>query len=763
MDQYPPLQAAPASYVESLRSANAPAALKLTKSSQSAAHPADGTRQVFTSFDIWQKRNGRSVLYRGYRGSKAWFWPLKPVFVGDVQESASTSTGKKNPYAFFGTDVETANGARNPTAYTGTWLNTAEPSNLAWATSAGATAEIAATAVAGKLVLKSYQNISGSPDCTAQVLDGVDVVATFAFSCYSYDPPEKGVVYYTIASGLEEKAYRVILTNNSTVGKRMYVHLGYVQNGIRYPETVGSFIMSSPWVGTAEPSNLCYVAQTGAGCRIQMTSPANRLIFKTFTDAYGGDAKAEIYDSSDALIQTFAFSCHYTPGPGQPSGKQIYITLADGIPSDVYKVVLTSLSPGRLYVHLGYTQGVPSVRYPGTIESQVLQDVPASFSNDPISPYNGAWNLGRYSNKEFAFRLRKANQPAQTGSQWVPDHGPTNATPLTDGGTTYPANTLCTEFLADPIRAWADGVEVDLTEMYLGETVEAVEKIETQQHFFGRNLLCDTPFLPLVEVWMTTTYLSDGAVEFRGRILACKEVIIETGYPLMLMSARRDGQFLYSSWGGRYPASQISPTTLPATVLDHGETGRCSSYMFAASQLPRAAVALDIIDPASVLRPSEIDRGQAFMVRQGVSQNYEQKVYDMAFQEKLVPAGWTYGWSGRYICAETDADPVRQALAGPQYPPFGTSAGPNPPADTVAGSLPATLSFVHAGEEKDLAVTAIGPWHLTVEGTGFSGTVYGYGSGSIPVTAAANSGTARTGTARLVCGKTLTTTTLQQE
>lgn len=483
--------------------------------------------------------------------------------------------------------------------------------------------------------------------------------------------------------------------------------------GNNLPTLTGNWITTKNLVSTMEPGS------TFSG----QAEVAEAIDLKVYADSRGGLWSISIDGGVPAIVSS------WSPVAGPKS-----LRIATGLARGPHVVVGKFLGADPAHPPTG---GAACGRLfykstdPGTLPIFVSQEAPAwGEANLAFDPVHGVWNMGFQSNKEFAFVIRQAVQPAKEDSL-VPDHGD-----------------KITTVAVDPMRLWLDGDEVSLSQMYRQEMRLARSRIEVQQHFYGRNI-----FLPeknLVEIVVTHVFLADGVVEIRGWMRALEDIAITKGYALMLPFPKRQGQKLYSSTGGVYP-SEIDDGK--NTLLTHGESGVAASYGVVAVEAPEIVCALDVCNPKETLRTGCMDRGSAFFQSRAEDQGQLRKLYDPVFSHHPMKAGETYAWSGRYVVAEI---PDASSL------PARVAPGGIPPPEGSSVALPRELKFSAAMGRQKLKVSANGPFAVLVSGAGFSVPVaHGRGEQEIEIVAAANPGLARTGrlivvsgTAQAVCSLT---------
>ena len=232
-----------------------------------------------------------------------------------------------------------------------------------------------------------------------------------------------------------------------------------------------------------------------------------------------------------------------------------------------------------------------------------------------------------FSNKEFAFQIRKAN--SNHAYQFVPMH-----------------NNIGTAFEKEPVKFVADSKvlsESDISSLTIGEFYECT-KFSVIQSCYGRNPESTTE--NLVEVNTNVTVNKTGNVEIAGKIKPLVDIEIDNGYGIMTPLDKGITTKCITSIGNEYPTIKTDGSS---TFLED-EEDETTSFMFVSSDKKDYVATVKFNNTKNTLITG-VDKGgnPIWLEHRG---NIMQKLYYRQYHNASLKTSEVFKFSATFNCAK---------------------------------------------------------------------------------------------------------------
>ena len=229
-----------------------------------------------------------------------------------------------------------------------------------------------------------------------------------------------------------------------------------------------------------------------------------------------------------------------------------------------------------------------------------------------------------FSNKEFAFRIRKAETSHST--QFIPMH-----------------SGIGTAFKKVEPRFIADGKVIDYVNLPFAEFFEC-NTFRLVQSVYGRNP--ESADENLMEINTNVTINKSGNVEIAGKMEPLSDIEIENGYGIMFPVKKDITTKAISSKGNEYPTIK---TDYSSTFMS-SESDTTTSFAFVSEENPDFIASVRFNDIMNTLKANEEKDATSFWIEhRDVTM---QKLYFRVFRNRTLTPEDTFKFSGTFNCGK---------------------------------------------------------------------------------------------------------------
>ena len=382
---------------------------------------------------------------------------------------------------------------------------------------------------------------------------------------------------------------------------------GNITSALSMNENISYSILSGSFstVGTSH-----YAKEVGAKIRNEFTG--SKIDFQSYKDARGGVWEFVVDDDTDnkKILSTYS----------EVAGQSGYVTLFEGLTEGSHVIEGTFLGDdpnnppssgtgtSRGWINIGSTD-----------TSRTYRTYKTRLTNNRIQEL-----LVPFSNKEFAFRTRKAN--TSHSSQFVPMHSGI--------GTAF--KKVEPQFIAD------DNI-IDYQNLPLGEFIEC-NTFSLVQSVYGRNP--ESADENLMEINTNVSINKSGNVEITGKMQPLTEIDVENGYGIMFPVKKDITTKAISSKGNEYPTIK---TDYSSTFMS-SESDTTTSFAFVSEENPDFIASIRFNDIRNTLRTG-LDKGANPLWIEHRDATM-QKLYYRPFYNKVLTPSDMFKFSATFNCGK---------------------------------------------------------------------------------------------------------------